>query len=227
MPAHSGVLGTVRPWRNRDGIGLVLDKSELVGPFGGKQAFPNLVEGGSSDSHFLEVHGESLQEMGGGWENKLPGDRGNWFSGLSGGCGVGDEKNIGSDGGAEAVEGRGGADAGDGVGSSTSSTVSGSGEEAYKGCGHGKEVHEKVEGNFGGIGIVQFDVWNNKMVEQNQNQEKTKALKGSEMQRMPEAARFGGKLWCLASDDKSDVEEMDNRTAFEPALSPPIIREVA
>jgi hypothetical protein len=73
MPAHSGVLGTVRPWRNMDDIGLVLDRSELVGPFGGKQALPNSVEGGSSDSHFLEVHGESLQEMGDGWENKLPG----------------------------------------------------------------------------------------------------------------------------------------------------------
>jgi hypothetical protein len=104
MPAHSGVLGTVLLWRNRDGIGLVLDKSELVGPFGGKQALPNSAEGGSSDSHFLEVHGESLHEMGGGWENKLPGDRGNWFPRLSGGCGDGNEKNKGSGGGVEAVE---------------------------------------------------------------------------------------------------------------------------
>jgi hypothetical protein len=74
---QSGVLGTVCPWRNRDDIGLVLDKSKMDGPFGGKQALPILVEGGSSDSHILEVHGEGLQEMGGGWENKLPGDRGN------------------------------------------------------------------------------------------------------------------------------------------------------
>jgi hypothetical protein len=56
-----------------------------------------------------------------------------------------------------------------------SSTVSGLGEEASKGCGHGEEVQEKVEGNFGGVGIVQFDIRNNKMVEQNQNQEKTEA----------------------------------------------------
>jgi hypothetical protein len=44
---------------------------------------------------------------------------------------------------------------------------------------------------------------------------------------MPEVVRFGGKFWCLASDDESDVEEMENRTASEPALSPPIIRVVA
>jgi hypothetical protein len=49
MPSHSGMLGTVRPWRNRDGMGVVLDKSELVGPFGGKQTLPNSVEGGGSN----------------------------------------------------------------------------------------------------------------------------------------------------------------------------------
>jgi hypothetical protein len=64
-------------------------------------------------------------------------------------------------------------------------------------------------------------------VEQNQAQEKAEAVRGSEMQRLPEAVRFGGKFWCLASDDESDVEEVENSTASEPALSPPIIREVA
>jgi hypothetical protein len=57
-------------------MSVVLDKSELVGPFGGNPILPIPVEGARSDSLVLEVHGESLQEMGGGWESKLPGDRG-------------------------------------------------------------------------------------------------------------------------------------------------------
>jgi hypothetical protein len=165
--------------------------------------------------------------MGGDWESKLPGDRGDGFPGLFGGCGDGNEKNRGSGRGAEIVERMGGVDTGNGVGSPMSNTISGSCEEASKGCGHGEEVQEKAERNFNGIDFVQFDIWNNKVVEQNQNQEKAKAVKGSEMQRLPEALRFGGKFWCLASDDESDGEEVENSTVSEPALSPPIIREVA
>jgi hypothetical protein len=44
---------------------------------------------------------------------------------------------------------------------------------------------------------------------------------------LPEAVRFGGKFWCLASDDESDLEEEKQCSISEPALSPPIIREVA
>jgi hypothetical protein len=44
---------------------------------------------------------------------------------------------------------------------------------------------------------------------------------------LPEAVRFGGKFWCLVSDDESDLEEEQNCNVSEPALSPPIIREVA
>jgi hypothetical protein len=142
------MFGTVHPWRNRDGMGVVLDKSELVGPFGGKPTLPISVEGARSDSHVLEVHGESLQEIGGGWESKLPGDRGDGFPGLSGGCGDGDEKNRGSGEGAETVERRRDVDTGNGVGSPTSNTVSRPCEKASKGCGHGEEVQEKAERNF-------------------------------------------------------------------------------
>jgi hypothetical protein len=49
----------------------------------------------------------------------------------------------------------------------------------------------------------------------------------SEVQGLPEAVRFGGKFWCLASDDESEMEEEKKSTVSEPALSPPIIREVA
>jgi hypothetical protein len=49
----------------------------------------------------------------------------------------------------------------------------------------------------------------------------------SEVQRLPEAVRFGGKFWCLENDDESEVEEVEKSTVSEPALSPPIIREVA
>jgi hypothetical protein len=64
-------------------MGMVLDKSELVGPFGGNPSLPIPVEGAHSESLVLKVHGESLQEMGGGWESKLPSDRGDRLSGLS------------------------------------------------------------------------------------------------------------------------------------------------
>jgi hypothetical protein len=227
MPAHSGVSGTIRPWRNRVEMGLVLDKRELVGPVEGNPSLPIPAEGAHSESLVLKVHGESLHEMGGGWESKLPSDRGDRLSGLSGGCGVGIEKNRGSSGGLEIAEQRGGADTYNGIGSSTSNTVFGASEKAFESCGHGEEVQEKAERNLGGIGSVQSDVRVNKVVEQNQAQEKAEVVIATDEQRLPEAVRFGWKFWCLVSDDESDLEEEKQCTVSEPALSPPIIREVA
>jgi hypothetical protein len=49
----------------------------------------------------------------------------------------------------------------------------------------------------------------------------------SEMQGLPEAVRFWGKFWCLASAEESEMEEVEKSTVSEPALSARIIREVA
>jgi hypothetical protein len=147
---------------------MALDKSELVGPFRGNPSLPIPAEGARSYACVLEVHGESLQEMGGGWESKLPGDRGDCLSGVSGGYGVGVEKDRGGGERLEAAERGGGVDASNGIGSSMSDTASGSGEEASKSCGHGEKVQEKAERNISGVGSS--DIGINKVVEQNQAQ---------------------------------------------------------